>query len=474
MGKQKSILAQVCLAAVVGLGLQVAYALAVLFCIGIGTQLIRSDWFQEQLEVRADGTPTLVSYSSNPWQQSVRTLDGTPLNDVSLPKLQTAELLGPSRPPLLPIRRSWAGRVWPAGMADSLRTAWFFVHDGRIDGHGYYVGFDVKSNRRVGYIGRNGFQTGLPTSEACFPVNGRILQKSVRLDPLRVYLLSANRVIEIDCSRRSVRTVLEANGVISIGLIHRTRPHVEISTEEPSAYEENAALVVRTSTSVWTVNLSSGARQVYPIPAGIHRDTIRFWRLADSAKAAIMVDEHKAARNTTVADLYWMRPGGKPYRHERVTLRRSGVGWDAMDPRLASILQAVPILVPLFWTLGTFVVGPLQTLGSSDVPDYWHAVSKTMATAWPALLITLVLAAVAAWLCMRRQRRYALRWTRTWAVVVVLLGVPMWLGYLLQRVWPALIACPTCNVPAPRDRNACAYCGKPFPASAPRGTEVFA
>jgi predicted amidophosphoribosyltransferase len=57
---------------------------------------------------------------------------------------------------------------------------------------------------------------------------------------------------------------------------------------------------------------------------------------------------------------------------------------------------------------------------------------------------------------------------------VFLFGVPMYLGYLAHRDWPARIACPVCGQPAPRDRETCLACGEPFAPPAPKGIEVFA
>ena len=36
---------------------------------------------------------------------------------------------------------------------------WFFVHDGKPEGAGYFVGYERVSNRRVGFIGLSGFRS---------------------------------------------------------------------------------------------------------------------------------------------------------------------------------------------------------------------------------------------------------------------------------------------------------------------------
>ena len=36
---------------------------------------------------------------------------------------------------------------------------WFFIHDEKPDGAGYFVAYERKSNRRIGFIGMSGFRT---------------------------------------------------------------------------------------------------------------------------------------------------------------------------------------------------------------------------------------------------------------------------------------------------------------------------
>ena len=50
---------------------------------------------------------------------------------------------------------------------------WYFVHDGKLNGHGYYVGYDKIAKAKIGYIGRDGFRPDEPPLEGQFPVDGR-------------------------------------------------------------------------------------------------------------------------------------------------------------------------------------------------------------------------------------------------------------------------------------------------------------
>ena len=53
---------------------------------------------------------------------------------------------------------------------------WYFVHDGKPAGAGYFVGYEWLSNRRVGFIGLSGFRrSDVPTGE-WIPVRGPLME----------------------------------------------------------------------------------------------------------------------------------------------------------------------------------------------------------------------------------------------------------------------------------------------------------
>ena len=49
---------------------------------------------------------------------------------------------------------------------------WFFVHDGKPDGAGYFAAYERTSNRRVGFIGMSGFRKGPVPAADWIPVRG--------------------------------------------------------------------------------------------------------------------------------------------------------------------------------------------------------------------------------------------------------------------------------------------------------------
>ncbi len=52
---------------------------------------------------------------------------------------------------------------------------WFFVHDGKPEGAGYFVGYERMSNRRVGFIGLSGFRSDPVPADEWIPVRGALI-----------------------------------------------------------------------------------------------------------------------------------------------------------------------------------------------------------------------------------------------------------------------------------------------------------
>jgi hypothetical protein len=134
----------------------------------------------------------------------------------------------------------------------------------------------------------------------------------------------------------------------------------------------------------------------------------------------------------------------------------------APSPALAAI--QLLFLTPLSQTHGRGFA--FQDFGNS-------VLSAARADALALLLVLLVSAGLAIW-CHRRQRRHSDQGAVAWAVFVLAMGLPGFVGYLLHRRWPATEFCANCRKISPRDRDACLHCGNPFPQPAPKGIEIFA
>ena len=93
---------------------------------------------------------------------------------------------------------------------------------------------------------------------------------------------------------------------------------------------------------------------------------------------------------------------------------------------------------------------------------------------WTSVAIATAISIILAAMSYRRQRRFGLPWTPLWTVLVLLFGVPAYIGYLAHRTWPARLPCPNCGQPAPRDRPACFLCRLDFPCAGAEGNRDIA
>ena len=83
MSKRRSIFPSVCLAVILGLGIQLVIAAAVAWIAGTSAQMMRSDQSFQALQFLVDGTPVIQTYTRGGnaylYVESYRTLEGTPI-----------------------------------------------------------------------------------------------------------------------------------------------------------------------------------------------------------------------------------------------------------------------------------------------------------------------------------------------------------------------------------------------------------
>jgi hypothetical protein len=498
MFRRGAILQPVLLAAVLALGLGVAWAIGLGYCLSVLQQFGQDDWVYEYVGIGMDGTPFVYSNIYDDYQDTIyHTLEGETLSEEqagSLHWLQGAPLAGPKGPRMRWGRVGWMSRILPTADFRRPPTYWYFVHSGRAKGTAYLVGYDPHSKLRVGYIGRKGFRRDMPPPEERFPVGRRMgvygdySEISIladrfgyeptsspaaavpgRIPPWMIYLISGDRLVEIDLRTHSVRDVLDSPGLVSIGRAERGVPSLpDQATEQRPALRQN--LAVRTEDQVLIVDPEGGQRRSYRLPPEICHAKFTFFELSDGT--ALAHRERRSGEGTTEHFLLWIDEAGKTLRREQLTLK-SGTP-SAWDPRVEACLPALAIPSPLAMTVGTTVFSPLQHLTSGRERTYRSALARSLRKEWPALALTYVLGALLAWVCSRRQRRHGLGGSTAWVVFVFLFGLPGLLGYLFCRVWPARLACPACGQDAPRDRETCFACGADFPEPVLKGTEVFA
>ncbi len=145
----------------------------------------------KNLAIQCDGTPLLRSWvetddeDNGNSKEIVRTLDGKQVKITAVLQANNAtdSSLYCPRPPSdnfdgLPSK----DRIiimcdhFDMLMSSTLHRStvwWYFIHDGNLDGRGYFVAYDTKTNLRAGYIGRNGYRVEEPSREEQFHIDGR-------------------------------------------------------------------------------------------------------------------------------------------------------------------------------------------------------------------------------------------------------------------------------------------------------------
>ncbi len=246
MVRSKPIVGPMLLAILLALGAGVTLAMAVLWCLMIGEQLLAPPGVSYDVTVLHDGTPVVTSRLGRTYYRFWRyeTLEGEELDEsqVKIP------LAGASfgSVDFAQAEPSWSQRLVGFSDCRTLATYWYFVHDGRSDGAGYFEGFDSQSKLRVGYLGSGGYRPELPPRDEWFPVDGRVLSgyrafvgsssygrlperqggdgTDNPLAPWIVYLLSGERIVRLNLRERSVGVVKEVPGAKELSLFYLTDP----------------------------------------------------------------------------------------------------------------------------------------------------------------------------------------------------------------------------------------------------------
>ena len=185
----------------------------------------------ESLLITRDGTPIIQSVDGISGLKSFRTLDGKPYDK----PFHTADEMGTLAGPISSSERlqvmMWQERIMQLANSDGI--TWFFVHNGELQGRGYFVGYDNKSRLEVGYLGRNGFNRDEPPIDEQFPVNGRRAsyrrafcypntqdEQNGVLNPAKTtayffYLLADDGLMRINLSDRTAKFMLKDATIIS-------------------------------------------------------------------------------------------------------------------------------------------------------------------------------------------------------------------------------------------------------------------
>jgi hypothetical protein len=487
---RKGLFQPLVLAVVLATGFAVVWGVVGMWATELAMYCIIDDSPAESLAFLADGTPRLARQAGRNGEREYLDLEG---NLVPGPEDATGWLSGINLTAALPDRASraevwWSQRLRSFSDGRVPATYWYLVADGRPDGSAYFVGYDSKSNARLGYLGTAGFREDFPPPAELFPFAGHLSGHRSRVfclqpeyqptehperpiggrsprgavSPWDIYLLGrGGHLYHADLQARTVELALSEPRLQSAGLVggihdplHGTPTHI----------------AGRTVDAVLVLNERGQLLRRYPIPEALRSRNLTFGETTMGAAVEYWNGPMDDFGTQTDYRVWWVQPNGSA-RDATFTLPASGSIQSLVAPGSAAV---VPSPIGLSALITTFF--PQQLLDSGRASTYREAFSLSLQMTWPALVIAQLVAAVLALLCYRRQARYgASRQERIlWPLFVLLVGLPGWIGYRFGRTWPVLEPCPSCDVDVPRDRDGCARCQAEFPPATRIGTEVFA
>ncbi len=451
-----------------------------------------SNWPPRQsLVVKRDGTPLIKSIPrSNPLDatysdKSGRTVPAPPKTDLIEPVyLFAGNWTQTSWLSELP----WQTRLKPFVEPEHPSVVWYFVHDGKPDGAGYFAGYDRNGNRAVGFIGDSGFQSDRPPPGQQFPVRSSLMTTVPFWSPSRfgisqgqvggadpltsrislsaVYVPTANRLRVLDLRTRTVSTAFETPEPIeSFGIC-------EQDTAGRSDLARQPAVFVRTAHTIVAVNSAHEILSTFTVPGKLQDDYMIAWYALGKGDA--LAEFYHPWRtdpgeNIAPRTICSVAPDGTLRSQTDLSLQSGMAVWSKQQE---SSLLVAALPAPLVWPIAEWFFVSLI----NQAPSFSAAVRMMIESSWPSLLAVAILGLLLAIASWRRSRAFGLPVPHQagWAIFVFLFGIPGYAGYRLHRRWAARTECPNCHVRAPRDREACTACRTAFPAPAPKGIEIFA
>ena len=471
---------------------------------GVGTilySLIVGDEVRdrETIVVNVNGEPYIRTEIGGSYDNlRYRTLEGQPVKRDQVVERPMSYLNEPYRAPGIfadPI--TWRERVAGISTAESPAVSWSLLRDGRRPGNGYFVCYEPKSKQCLGYLSRKGLRNSVPPSDEQFDLgqqvfyydsnvlvaNGGInfgglgrnyIGSSRRsregvIDERFAYLCDGNTVREIDLRGREVRTVKEFQDLVGIEITSLVPPTaaqmaVELG-EEPKA--ENR-LLVRTAKQLILYNTFDSTSVEFEIPVGLEHKPFSV-NTVGHERLMLHVDRGFWEQGVVV-ELMTIKPGGEIERQETVRL----LSYVPNDSPINSLIPACVAPVLLGWVLGMFLVAPLSQLQVLKTETYNQGVQIAWDTAWPGLLLVVVISVALTALVYRWQKKYSRPHTVLWTTFVFLTTLPGFLAYWAMHRRESMSVCPSCGTEVPHNRDACARCAEPFPAPKLLGTEIFA
>jgi hypothetical protein len=227
-------------------------------------------------------------------------------------------------------------------------------------------------------------------------------------------------------------------------------------------------LIIRCLDRLVVYNTFDDTEVEFKLPADVRSESLEV-NTVGAEELLLHVDRGEWDRGQIV-DLLRINTAGDIQEQQTVRLLSYVSNHSAMFSLLPASLT--PTLLP--WCLGMFVVAPLTMMQSYDVPDYAAGLNTAWDNAWPGLVLVFMVSCVLTAIVYRWQIKYSREQTLFWTVFVFLTTLPGFFAYWVMHRREPVAACPHCRADVPRDRDACAKCAAPFPATKLLGTEIYA
>jgi hypothetical protein len=472
-----------CTALAIAVGIALTWACV----LGWSSQTLnwRSSAYYERVVVTPDGTPIIArTYLETLQRTEYFTLDRKPYAVQELPEITGAMVadapaLTATTPRAEPVILSYSD-------ARARRTAWYFVAFGNPAGTAEFVGYDVLTNERVGYIGLDGFQSNRPTDKQAIPIRRtRTYPISSFIAPVHnqgleaywyvnpsteqgkipvwiCHVVSGDRLLRVDLRERSVRTVLETPGIFSVSVAQRPRRDGAPEGNRPPETED--CLVIRSPGTVTVLDWQDKVERTYRLPSELSDRWFSFFPAANGKAVATDYDHFRLQHRPLSYNVVEFAADGT-VSHSASHVTDSPI---ERDDRVVMSLAAPEAIVPLAVTL----LAPVDRDDTSEGTA--SALAEMIDYLWPLYLSSGILGLLSIALYRRHAARSGNAPSISWMLFVFLFGIPGFLGYFWHRRRPARLACPACGTAVPRDRDDCARCGTLYPAPAPNGLEIFA
>jgi hypothetical protein len=354
---------------------------------------------------------------------------------------------------------------------------WFLIRSADDPETAYFMGFECRSRRLVGYLDLNGFTITAPSSKTSFRIPegfdafsrcvasaqlGPYSRESayeigenlmgggpspVNVAPDAVWILTQGKIVEVQLRARTVRTLIT------------DRPDFEALNAVTSLRDGKNVLrlVIPTDAGLVMFDPETASSVDVPIDLSDRESNLQLYPLKSGHQILIQSNRAGPVGGPRSSHIWWF---GEAVQIERETdIPDRTIVREGSQIEMAAFAFTVPS--PVVVTSGMFLAplfGP-----SSWEPNLSYA--KRLGVAFKAirlwLALTLAIGILTGWACRRREIAVFGSSSWFWPILVGLFGWFGWVGYTRVRPLPA-------RLPVPQWMPL-----KPEP-SLPIGTEIFA